>query len=367
MFNEKSNILKTTFRLIILFSLFSINSYSQILNGSFERFDNLPETVGEYNLVKFWGNCNSSVSTPDYYHADGIDGGDLPNTPAAIIQAQNGKAVMGLTVCHEIGSNKREYISTKFTSPLEIGETYTITFQLSNGAVTNSSNAGFGIDKLGLLLSLIEINQNYLDPILETPQYEIEDVFYNREWQKISYKFTATEEYEYITFGVFHNDEDLEFVKYETNATLTYYFVDNFKIRNVSESSPDREDDLNPPTSDETEDTNPLDDFSPYFIPNSFTPNGDGENDLFYPVINTNEEFIFEVFDRWGGLIFTTSKKNEGWDGTFKGTVVNSGVFVWNLRIISSEIVTKAHDENEQSEEVEPEVKQYRGQITLMK
>lgn len=58
------------------------------------------------------------------------------------------------------------------------------------------------------------------------------------------------------------------------------------------------------------------------YIPNTFTPNGDGHNDLFYPQgmgINP-DKFSMMIFDRWGNLIFRTDKWMDGWDGTVQGT-----------------------------------------------
>ncbi|CAN5912326.1 hypothetical protein BH11BAC7_BH11BAC7_14340 [soil metagenome] len=58
------------------------------------------------------------------------------------------------------------------------------------------------------------------------------------------------------------------------------------------------------------------------FIPNTFTPNGDGLNDLFFPQgvgVNMNK-FTMYVFDRWGNLIYKTETWPAGWDGTVQGT-----------------------------------------------
>lgn len=67
-------------------------------------------------------------------------------------------------------------------------------------------------------------------------------------------------------------------------------------------------------------------------VPNSFTPDGDGLNEVFVPV--TTGEFVsygFNVFDRWGELIFTSDEPGIGWDGTVDGTVAPIGVYVWQL------------------------------------
>lgn len=70
---------------------------------------------------------------------------------------------------------------------------------------------------------------------------------------------------------------------------------------------------------------------SEIWIPNSFTPNGDGKNDLFGPVYFNIEKIEMLVFDRWGELIFEGSGKNCFWDGTFKGKPCQDGVYTYKL------------------------------------
>jgi gliding motility-associated-like protein len=78
---------------------------------------------------------------------------------------------------------------------------------------------------------------------------------------------------------------------------------------------------------------NPLDDDPPLFIPNSFTPNGDGLNEVFNPVGNNDNiiEFYFAVYNRWGELIFETRDRNKGWDGTMNNQSVQMGVYVYKI------------------------------------
>lgn len=70
------------------------------------------------------------------------------------------------------------------------------------------------------------------------------------------------------------------------------------------------------------------------FLPNVFTPNGDGRNDT-YGISNpfAVERIIsFEIFDRWGSKVFSTTEAMEMWDGNFKGQPVNSGVMLYKVR-----------------------------------
>lgn len=76
------------------------------------------------------------------------------------------------------------------------------------------------------------------------------------------------------------------------------------------------------------------------FIPNVFSPNGDGRNDYFFINAGKSVSLIknFKVFNRWGALMYagTDLPPNHavsGWDGFFKGELMNSGVYVWMATI----------------------------------
>ncbi len=69
------------------------------------------------------------------------------------------------------------------------------------------------------------------------------------------------------------------------------------------------------------------------YIPNSFTPNDDGLNDIFYAIVRDYETFDMKVFDRWGGQIFSSNDPTIGWDGTFKGTKAKMDVYVYKIAV----------------------------------
>lgn len=71
----------------------------------------------------------------------------------------------------------------------------------------------------------------------------------------------------------------------------------------------------------------------PYvFIPNLFTPNGDGQNDVLYVRSEILEEFYFAVYNRWGERVFETTFRDEGWDGSFQGKPCQNGVYDYYLK-----------------------------------
>jgi gliding motility-associated-like protein len=72
------------------------------------------------------------------------------------------------------------------------------------------------------------------------------------------------------------------------------------------------------------------------YIPNAFTPNRDGTNDVFYVKGLNVEKFHLMIFNRWGELIFESFDINEGWDGTYMGNEVQIDVYVWKLDWLST-------------------------------
>ncbi len=96
-----------------------------------------------------------------------------------------------------------------------------------------------------------------------------------------------------------------------------------------------------------------IEDFNVY-IPNAFTPNGDGNNDVFNikGLGLKSTGYSMEIFDRWGHLIYATKDYTKGWDGTAKGQISQDGVYIYKI------YATGANGEGK---------KEYIGHVTLMK
>ncbi len=70
------------------------------------------------------------------------------------------------------------------------------------------------------------------------------------------------------------------------------------------------------------------------YVPNAFTPDGNGSNDVVMVRGNNIKELIFRIYDRWGELVFETNDQSIGWDGTYKGKPGDPAVYVYYLDII---------------------------------
>jgi gliding motility-associated-like protein len=72
-------------------------------------------------------------------------------------------------------------------------------------------------------------------------------------------------------------------------------------------------------------------------LPDLFTPNGDGVNDVIKPIIPSIKKFrCFKVFNRWGNLVFETIDSSKGWDGTFRGKNQPSETYLWLVEGVDS-------------------------------
>lgn len=92
-------------------------------------------------------------------------------------------------------------------------------------------------------------------------------------------------------------------------------------------------------------------------VPNAFTPNGDGRNDQFRPIMPDNcmiTSFEMQVFNRWGKMIFETTNPNDGWDGRDGSNDAPADVYAFRLKY------TAIGNENEISESTQ-------GDVTLIR
>jgi gliding motility-associated-like protein len=89
------------------------------------------------------------------------------------------------------------------------------------------------------------------------------------------------------------------------------------------------------------------------YIPNAFTPNDDGINDVFLPSgtgISSNN-YNLQIFDRWGELVFKSTSLNIGWNGKIKNVITPENVYVYKLYV--EDVLNKRHE--------------FSGNITLLK
>ena len=121
-----------------------------------------------------------------------------------------------------------------------------------------------------------------------------------------------------------------------SNAALAYYFVDQFEIQELVEGFVS---DSDPKSEEKTPETLEYIDPDHFFIPNAFTPNGDGDNDVFLPISSEIDQFTLRVFNKWGQLVFETDDINRGWNGKCnEGKEANIDMYVWEISYINNDL-----------------------------
>jgi gliding motility-associated-like protein len=83
------------------------------------------------------------------------------------------------------------------------------------------------------------------------------------------------------------------------------------------------------------------------YVPNTFTPDNDEYNQQFKPVIASQiTAYHLSIYNRWGEILFESFDKNVGWDGTYNGTIVQNGTYIWTAVVSTNgtnKIVKNGH------------------------
>jgi gliding motility-associated-like protein len=94
---------------------------------------------------------------------------------------------------------------------------------------------------------------------------------------------------------------------------------------------------------------------SEIWVPNVFTPNEDGINDIFRPVVTEIQKLTINIYNRWGEMIFETSDINGGWNGKIHNNEAPTGVYFW---------IIKYYENRSSAQDIQKEIK---GSVTLLR
>ncbi|PWJ60243.1 gliding motility-associated-like protein [Dyadobacter jejuensis] len=70
------------------------------------------------------------------------------------------------------------------------------------------------------------------------------------------------------------------------------------------------------------------------YLPSAFTPDGDGDNEVFRAYGTLIKDFSLTIFNKWGQVIYFSEDSNEGWDGTIKGAEAPVGAYVYKVKVV---------------------------------
>lgn len=73
-----------------------------------------------------------------------------------------------------------------------------------------------------------------------------------------------------------------------------------------------------------------------FYVPNTFTPDGDEHNNIFKPVMTSGYDpfnYQLEIYDRWGECVFISKNADVGWDGTYNDKMAQDGIYTWKITL----------------------------------
>jgi len=265
-------------------------------------------------------------STSDYFNTCGIDSLIFSNLLPLFQHANFGNGYAGIvTSTHEpndITHNEwREYIQARLTEPLSPNKCYYCEFwvECSNWVheVPYCALDALGIyfsDTLPQLIPSDSMNM-FFTPQISNPTGRI--ISDTGNWTKISGFFTASGGEKYFTVGNFKPINEVNNIYFGSPAyARSYYFIDNFSLCPCEDTIPPKK-------------PEPL-----IYIPNIFTPNNDGHNDIFYARGQQVESFHIMIYNRWGNKVFEYNDINQGWNGTCNGRECGEAVFYYVSDIV---------------------------------
>ncbi|MGB3948261.1 MAG: gliding motility-associated C-terminal domain-containing protein [Bacteroidia bacterium] len=312
---------------IILFVLFSYRILAQnsfVTNYSFEDTLDCPTGLGQLYKSIAWINPSVSVnSTSDYFNSCNTNFLSTPTNAFGYQNAKTGNAYAGFYAYNRGFPNAYEYIETMLSNSLKKDSVYCVSFYLSLAEIS-----GYCTNNIGVYFSNNLVTTSS-EIILVTPQLvNTTTILSNKdEWMKVEWQYTALGEEKYITIGNFNSTG--------TSDTLyvggsfpegSYYYIDDVFVGKCKDS-----------TASYTTNT--------MLLPNAFSPNNDGHNDVFvlHGFKNKVTEFSIIIYNRWGEKVFESTDAAKAWDGTYNGKPLKAGVFVYyiNATFTSGEKILK--------------------------
>ncbi len=265
---------------------------SLIPNPSFENVNCIPNGPAQLNCAEGWS--QATLATSDLFSTDGF----IPNFVSLPLPDGNN------CVATRIDADWMEYIGTCLNGPLLAGQSYLLRFNVASDIYNGE------IDFSDFPVDLVLFGKTSCDPFpIQTTSCPE-----SLGWKEIG-KINYSMKHSWIsTYIFFTPKEDIYSVMLGgpcdfPAVTALYIFWDNLQL-------------------------NRADDEIIYYVPNTFTPNGDEDNNIFNPVFVCGYdpfEYRFEVYDRWGETVFTSLDSKAGWDGTYNGLPAKEGVFGWKL------------------------------------
>ena len=322
--------------LLLFVHLNSIAQINLVYNGDFEIYDTCPTNVsgpGDYQIEHCTGWYSPSYATPDYFNACCPYNNfiSVPQNVGGYQCARSGVAYCGFLTYSGGLPNQGywcEYIQTRLIEPLESGRIYNCTFYLNCANEFHLASS-----KIGAYCSSDKITGISYIPFDVIPHVCSNTGFITDtiNWIEISGTLMASGGEEFLTIGHFGDTLYPDTIRWRFDLMPgfppdAYYYIDDVSVQLSGGCNN-------------------------VYVPNIFSPNSDGINDLLFVRGSNINELEFSVFNRWGEEIFSTNDINTGWDGAYRGNPCESGVYVYY-------IIVKCNDGTIQTK---------KGNITIMR
>ena len=296
-----SSYLRYVFRVIILSSCFSFNATAQNLvpNGSFELNDSCPKDIGEISLARPWVSPSIGGS-PDYYHscADPISSVRVPLNGFGYQYPKTGQGYAGFYTFNLIFQDLREYIQVQLTDTLKANHLYHARFYVSL-----ADQFQYTTRTIAAYFSQTPVSSGNPYVLPYTPQIinsKVNPLTDTLGWTLISGTFKAKGKEKYLTIGNFNTDatSDTLFVGGSGwGSRYSYYYIDDISVIEEDTVTHNKSSSIETP------------------LPNIFTPNSDGTNDVFKIKSENLSVFNLKIYNRWGLLIKELKDANAESDG----------------------------------------------------
>jgi gliding motility-associated-like protein len=294
------------------------SSISMIPNPSFEQLDCMPTSYSQLHCARSWN--QATLATSDLF----VGGSYVPSWKD--ISASDGISFVGTIV--DMGYI--EYLGTCLTGSMLAGQPYTLRFDVAYDNYNLTDPNAFVHGPIDFALyGRSECGQFPIETMhclsADYGWSTLGDVTYvpSGNWVTMEISFTPTQDISSIILGASCSPSP------DYNIP-SYFFWDNLRLkRDVPELI--------------------------YYVPNAFTPNGDEHNQQFKPVMVCDYDpldYQFEVYNRWGEIVFQSFDPNAGWDGLYNGRPAEEGVYLWRLAF-------KSMDKNDK--------KQLTGHFSMLK
>lgn len=283
--------------IILLFIVVSLKAQENlVLNGSFEEYYSCPVSNdlnnGQLELAKGW--WKPTAGTSDYFNRCNTGVVGVPDNFWGYQEAYDGDGYIGLVPIGWYKENMQitalEYIQTKLTQSLIPCGNYHFSMYVSCADYSQ-----YSIGKLGVCITKDSINNpsSYLLEAVPQIIYNNAPISDTVNWVKIEGNFESVGGEQFLTIGYFFDDltNDTTFIQSfpEIIDCAAYYYIDSVELKLIH----------------------------PIFnceiiIPNVYTPNNDGINDVWG--FSSNVEGELHILDRWGNILFNQKGTKFQWE-----------------------------------------------------